>query len=754
MDFTLSDGLLWPSLFSVSNEREKRIIIRNFLSPTGEYQSMPLASLMLRTTGLDSLNANDPQIQRACEITALKFMLHDTTLAKDVLTPEELMKASEVFARKQYNSKLLIKLLHGFAYALMAFRNENGSETRNLFTVSILTEYRKLCDEDIAKNCEPLKKMIDRVASGVRAECYTAAEHAGFFVFSLSEALDRFVNEKTGYAFNECNDVRAHSGMSTLVGIEQIEKANNQILRLALLDDLNYWSKHETFSVVAFLNKVEELNGPLHAEKVLAHILNNLKAMPYMDIVFNYGFPLYVSRRDELVERLEDQAYRFSLKRIAAFCDVSVLKNVHLCHPMNKADGEQLKIGKELWRRFICEYNYPHCYEEVNSYLINEVNRSAGAKTFKDDDIAVILDTTIFRASADNEDRAIFNAYYPDCFSEDSIWNRVYTRAYAVTLVSSDDQTRFSYLQRIFVDLIKTIERRLDLHTVHQLDTDSRDKSYNGLKALLKKHGISINDVRKSEYVTSLLDRDTATMEEAVLFPILEQTGDAIYGLAIAEMKFYDPNSFRTGDIFNKYVSAEKQVIIAKAHGLDKLYLRTGLPAKYVEYDTAYYDFETFDEEKLQELNQEKYLADTLEMIIGAVARDCGIDVALKLSKDLIRAVFPKEFADELRPEEAKNAGVDADYWARILPPPCSAMTEEQRILWNAFNKVVLIATIGTDDKKKRRFITNSFGNTAVFGEKDNYGVSWIFYDYLNHGLVYVVNKYGDVARNNYENKQ
>ena len=196
--------------------------------------------------------------------------------------------------------------------------------------------------------------------------------------------------------------------------------------------------------------------------------------------------------------------------------------------------------------------------------------------------------------------------------------------------------------------------------------------------------------------------------------------------------------------------------MISKKQGFDKLYLQIGLPAKYVEFDTLYYNIETLDEEKLQELNHEKYLADSLEMIIGSVYRDLGIEQATGFAKQLLLKTFPKQLHEEVRPTEENrhNKDIDMDYWSRILPSPCSVMAGELHTLWNALDKVILIASLGTDDKDKRRYITNSFGNTAIYGESHNYGVAWAFHDYLNNGLLSVLEKYGETIRDNYKNNK
>jgi hypothetical protein len=207
---------------------------------------------------------------------------------------------------------------------------------------------------------------------------------------------------------------------------------------------------------------------------------------------------------------------------------------------------------------------------------------------------------------------------------------------------------------------------------------------------------------------------------------------------------------------FERFTRAEAQVLISKKLGFDKLYLKVGLPAKYVEFDSLFYDYETFDEERLQALHQEKHLADSLEMLLGSVYRDAGIVQAIDFAKQMLLGTFPKQLRKEVRPTEENkySKDIDRDYWSRILPAPCSAMTGELHTLWNALNKVVLIASLGTDDKNKRRYITNSFGNTAIYGERHNYEVTWAFHEYLHNGLLPVLDKYGDTIRDNYKNNK
>ena len=119
------DGLFWSSLFSISGEQKKHILNRIKESQL-DYTSQWLATKMLEFSGMRRIfdyRADDHCMQTACERVALKFMLCDSDFAKDILSDEELEKANDVYARKQYNSKILKKLLSHFLVLLNHFQS-------------------------------------------------------------------------------------------------------------------------------------------------------------------------------------------------------------------------------------------------------------------------------------------------------------------------------------------------------------------------------------------------------------------------------------------------------------------------------------------------------------------------------------------------------------------------------------------------------------------------------------------------------
>ena len=57
--------------------------------------------------------------------------------------------------------------------------------------------------------------------------------------------------------------------------------------------------------------------------------------------------------------------------------------------------------------------------------------------------------------------------------------------------------------------------------------------------------------------------------------------------------------------------------------------------------------------------------------------------------------------------------------------------------------------TLGTEDKNARRFITNSFGDMAVYGDKGYGLVNRVYHYYLNNGWNKTIEKYSEFVKQN-----
>ena len=124
------DGLFWPSFFYPSlaqdiDSTNKRLQeqINSIRQNAQPYNGQHFIQEMLEYAHISSREwfiPDNPIPLLACERVALRFMLEDSSFAADFLTEEELEKAKATFARGQYTSGLMKKLLKYFSeYAII-----------------------------------------------------------------------------------------------------------------------------------------------------------------------------------------------------------------------------------------------------------------------------------------------------------------------------------------------------------------------------------------------------------------------------------------------------------------------------------------------------------------------------------------------------------------------------------------------------------------------------------------------------------
>ncbi len=330
-------------------------------------------------------------------------------------------------------------------------------------------------------------------------------------------------------------------------------------------------------------------------------------------------------------------------------------------------------------------------------------------------------------------------------------------KAFYMFKLVKNKRTCFANLFEVYYDLFQFIEEKTGIRTSYQRNTEGRDEAFNQLKLILNKHGVEASGEFKQDYIISLLDRKVAIREESERFPVLEQLGDAVYGLAIAEMLFYCGDEIENfAELFEHYTCAETQIEVAEKAGIDKLYLSSySLPRKYERDILINPDDEAYiiEQEREQLGNGKKYIADSLEMVIGTVCKDCGYKTAIEFTKKLLRETYPASipFMREVRWEDKLNTNIDRDYWTRILPAPYSDFEDSQIVAWRAFDKFFKAYVLGTEDVATRRYITNSFSDNGLY---DSYGSSYevnqVFYEYLHKGLDNAIEKFGDTVKENY----
>lgn len=708
---------------------------------------------------------------KAYEIVALNFCLRDTDFAKDVLSQEDYAKALTLLERKQYSGKLLKELLSSFENFIHDRRIEyirgysdglnTFEEFKVLLKLDVARTARALCDEQAEKSFSPLKKQIEKIASGVKNECYFAAEKISDRDIAIKQGLNGFLVEKYGYDLNRYNPHYGDGNKSTAA-----------IFRLALLDDEEFWKVHDKFNVFAFINAVFDCNDEKHAQKVLSYIFDKIKSNPVGAYLIKNNLPFIYLYKEAVFSQLDKSLLRF-FYRFEGIYDLNIIKDEACCYPYTKTENIEEKIadGKEIMNDLIKSV-YPADSERVWEFFNEQMN---GREPYKVNGYTVknlLIGYSSCLWYDYEEKRKAVVGYCPDYFSAENIWSRIYLVAFMAHKLESNSDKCYANLFEIFYNLFTAVEKKFGLKTAYQKDTLGRDGAFKRLKNILEKYDVNISEKFKNDYIISLLDRKVAVIEESVRFPVLEQLGDAVYGLAVAEMLFYQPAEIEDESIFKDYdnwVCAQTQVTIAKMLGLDKLYI-SPLTLSY-KHSTEKSEAPAEDifllEDNIPDRNCKfKFLADSLEMIIGTICKDCGYQAAIEFTKRIVKETNPEVFKKEIRWENRDEADpeqeIDWEYWNRIKPTPFERYDSYSSGtytdgMWNALNKFMLSYSLGTEDVEMREFITYRHSHSEYGDElygKNSLGqrnINYAIYDYLHSGLAYVVEKYSAAIKENYK---
>ena len=259
-------------------------------------------------------------------------------------------------------------------------------------------------------------------------------------------------------------------------------------------------------------------------------------------------------------------------------------------------------------------------------------------------------------------------------------------------------------------ELLDCVDNKYGTHCKFKFDSDARDKSYKKLVEFLNQYNINPSDDYKHLYITSMLDRKCATIDENEMFPMLEQFGDAIYQLAVDNMLFFNPNKKVNHKDEEEYVNAKFQRRVAEKFKLNELYISALTESFNSKYESPYLNDGVFV------LDGGNYIADMLEMIIGSVGIEFGTQKALDFATQLIHN-YDKTLLMPLfvkyDPYEIYNSAIKTEYYDKIFPPLLDPITDEYdkeyRQLLIPITKIVLIKFFGNDTREKRNKIKFSY---------------------------------------------
>jgi len=674
---------------------------------------------------------------------ALKYFYHD----------EDYFDIVKIIKRNQITSKKVQMILNriswftidpNFDFNILLLKLDNDIRRK-------INDYN---DSFVIKSMGKFKEVIDKITSGVDSRCYIDFNQSKY-VYYLSEELTTEIYKKHGY------DIRQYEFKHQFI----------KILTLSLYNDEAFWnfenpSKYNNGiqylytdnrkTLISFVYFVEKYNGVKCALKLIDYAFSEACKNPIIKKLYDNKLPFYLlSFESDLIESTSNRLTKYLSKVIeVSFTDE---EKKGLIYPIYQGYEEYILKGQKVFNNFI-KKAYPNDYDRVINMFDNLDTIIQDAKRIDErtskitTTIRDMLDYDMYSIDSKTK-KAYLDLFYPNYQLDESLKARLYYKLYLIDKYSNELSQSIIY--EFMYGILKMINEKYNTKCSYVLDTTLRDECYLKLKNILAKYNLNIDDNYKDLYIIALLDRKYATYEETSHFAELEQYGDAIYQLAVDNIIFYNPESeIELNHIEEeKYVNANAQVLISQKIGLDKCYI-----SKLFESANSKYD----DNESYSLIHNRlsgHYLADSLEMVIGVVAKEFGVQRALDFVTDLIceansnlskpQTIKFTDFADIYN---TYNYDVLRDYLNKIFPRPFDedydyGYHSAYSTIGYAVSKIVKIAIIGNDNVKKRNMIASDGSSTKT---NNGYSSYELVISYLYYGIEETIKKYKAIVESNY----
>ena len=642
----------------------------------------------------------------AVENDALSFLFED----------EDVEKIKGVLKRNQLNAKLVKLALTKLDYVFSVFGSD-CTELEKILRREIDAEFREIDNARIVSKFSKLKEVVDKVTSGVKAACYIELEHYTM-PDNLHPEISDYIRTKHGYELNR------ESSTANYVTNYSAEMA----LSLALVNDEKMWGSDNyigfKYSLYRFLNSVYINNSITHVKKIVDYIFEEYQKTQEGKYIYDNKLGLW------LTSNIANITTEYSYRHFARFINnvnISNFEKAGLLYPVNKESYiAQVNEGKKAFNSIIKEL-YPTCYDEINKLFSDgDTVLQEGSDTKVHQTMHSLIETFNIGFLHNNEWQVIdfLYGFYDDFGNYENVLNRMYYHLYLFKKYS--DSSLISNVYEYYYDVFNMIEERYGYKCSLVSENKKRNDNYEKLTVILKEQGIETKEEFKENYVISLLDRKYASVNEQEMFPVLEQKGDAIYDMAVSNILFYQDDDEIDNMLdqvtLERYANANAQIIVANRLGINKLYISD---SKQVRNSIAH--------------NEGKFIADSLEMIIGSISVEFGVQKALDFATKIIVDTF-----EELSMPQFIDYSLDAiyqseyreEYIQKIFPAPRYAKYAdyygEYNTLEHSLLKLINIFTYGNETSEKRKKITFNMFTLLCNEEMDS---RQVIVHYLYHGI-------------------
>nr|MDE5566359.1 hypothetical protein [Anaeroplasmataceae bacterium] len=411
----------------------------------------------------------------------LEYFVEEDCL-KYFLNYEENIKVIELIKRKQYTAKLIKQALCRVTYFIFIVTSHSIKITNlpQILYRDIKRRISEYNDNYVLTKMKPLKVIVDKIASGVKTECYLEFDkgyyHSRNQNNDLHKSLSDYILTKHGYKYHL--DMAINNNYSSLFGFGNDDK----VLSLVVVNDENFWIfngiSYKTF--LTFVYIVAEHNDLKHAEKLIDYAFEQVCKDPVCKYLYDNKLSLYISLQPQqkminyCVQRISNRLSSVTTKKI----EKSDYKG--FLYPMYEGYDNQVLRGKEIFVEFI-KKSYPNNSDKIfeifqnPQIIIQDETRTSADRIQKSLlTLETILEAEYLGYDGQSEIKTFLYGYYKNFGDIDSILGRMYYRCYIVAKLT--DGISNECLYEIFFDIFQMIESKFGIPCSYTINHDLRDK--------------------------------------------------------------------------------------------------------------------------------------------------------------------------------------------------------------------------------------------------------------------------------------
>ena len=203
-------GLDWSTFFDVKDQKERQNLLEKIRRDSEIYNNSQDVDekIILREIRIQGVDIHEEIGFQAIRRVFLRLLVCDTSFAQDVLSDDDFQKVQQMLDRKQYNGKLLKEVLQKWWFANRYGKGSVGEKLSPYIQLDVHRELRSVKEETVLKSFGVLKPVLEKIVSGVKAECYLDAEE-GFrlpYVEKFDEQSNVFLTANYDYDFNAIHE--------------------------------------------------------------------------------------------------------------------------------------------------------------------------------------------------------------------------------------------------------------------------------------------------------------------------------------------------------------------------------------------------------------------------------------------------------------------------------------------------------------------------------------------------------------------